>query len=179
MVVDVIRRHPLWLAGVVGAVVGTIIGLFLPIRAPEAGKASADEWSLPAANSVRGYNDTAAASVRQARFWGAADIAKPQPKQQWLLRAIVTRPVTRIGIAVGPTKDMVWVPLGGRLPDGTVLVAVNRDTAWTDRDGCRSPHSLYPSAAPAADPCLQDANARPVTPAASAPASTPSKTDSP
>jgi hypothetical protein len=74
---------------------------------------------------------------------------------------------------------MVWVPLGGRLPDGSVLVAVNRDTAWTDRDGCRSPHSLYPSANAAADPCLQDGNARATNSPGAAPAGTPSKTDSP
>jgi len=179
MVADLIRRHPLWLAATFGTLVGVVIGLFLPIRAPAAEAAHADEWALPAPAAARGYSDASAATIRTARFWGAdANANKRAPKQEWLLRAIVTRPSTRVAIAVGPGKDMVWVALGERMPDGSVLVAVNRDTAWTDRDGCRSPHSLYPSAN-AVDPCLQDGTARAANPPGNAPARTPSKTGSP
>ena len=69
-----------------------------------------------------------------------------------MLRAIALRPEPRIAIVEGGRNAVTWVPLRGTLPDGSILVALTRDVAWIERDGCRSPRRLYPLPAEA-DPC--------------------------
>lgn len=168
LLADIVRRHPLWLGALLGAVIGTVIGLFLPIRAPLATPAQDADWRLPALAATRAYTEAAAAGARGASFWG--DQAQPRRNAQstWTLRAITTRPTPKIALAVSGRGDIVWVGLGEALPDGSVLVALDRDTAWTERDGCRSPRNLYPMPTDvASDPC-----ARPgATPPAAAPRS--------
>lgn len=182
--VEVLQGHPIWLGGVLGLALGSMVGLFLPIRAPAPVKATPVQWSLPSLASTRPYTEAAGNSVRGAAFWGADTQAadRRRPQATWKLRAIVTRPTARIAVATGGKNETVWVRMGGTLPDGSRLVALDRDTAWTERAGCRSPHALYPLPGDQeSDPCAQTDNAQ-ASPArgAQAPGSTnPQKTNTP
>jgi len=60
------------------------------------------------------------------------------------------------------------VRLGGALPDGATLVAVDRDRIWFEKDGCRRMRALYPDKTKSdADACIGAADD------GTAPASTP------
>lgn len=155
-VLDFLRRHPLWVGSALGAVIGTIIGLFLPIRVADTKPARDARWDLPTLAATRSYTEASAAGARGATYWGeqSKTNARAAQKLQWTLKAIVSRPIPRIAVAHGSRNEISWVGLGGALPDGAVLVALDRDTAWVERDGCRSPRPLYSSSLdPAADPC--------------------------
>lgn len=161
------RRHPLALAALGGSVVGVVIGLFLPIRPPPSVDARDPAWELPAPAATRAYSDAAATAARGAQFWGEPARASSPQRANWMLRAIALRPEPRIAIVQGGRSEIEWIRLRGPLPDGSVLVALDRDTAWTERDGCRSQRRLYPLPEDAGnDPCADPATARASPPAA-------------
>ena len=173
---ETLRRHPVWSGVAAGLVIGGLVGLFLPIRAPSPAVTKDASWQLPTLASARPYTDSAAQSVRGASFWGAdagAAERRARPADTWQLRAILTRPSARIAITQVGKESTLWVPLRGRLPDGSVLVAVDRDAAYIERDGCRSARKLYPIAGDAQnDPCATPAAGQPrAQPAAAAPGS--------
>ena len=162
---DVLRRHPVKVGAFAGAILGVVVGVFLPIRAPSTAPVSEQAWQLPTLASANPYTDAAAAGVRRASYWGAATAASVPAQLKWELRAILTRPSPRIAITTGARKDTVWIPLYGKLPDGSALVGVDRDTAWIERDGCRSARKLYPVGDEArADPCADAATAAKLSP---------------
>jgi hypothetical protein len=126
---DVLRRHRFVLVGVAGSILGALVGLFLPIRAADPPKAEEASWALP-----------------NARFWGELAMpGRPAANQTsaWNLQAIVTRPLVQVAVSVGGKPAQTWVRLGGALPDGSTLVAVNRDRIWFEKDGCKRVRSLY------------------------------------
>ena len=68
--VDAIRHRP-WLAAVLGgALLGGVIGLFLPIRAADPPKADAVDWTLPTAQSLKRFREDQYQLVRGARYRG-------------------------------------------------------------------------------------------------------------
>lgn len=175
---DALRRHPIWVGVVAGAVIGSLVGLFLPIRAPAPTQAAQQAWKLPTLVSARPYTEAAANSVRGASFWGADNAASARVRPStWQLHAILTRPAPRIAIVQAGKSNTIWIPLYGRLPDGSVLVGVGRDVVWIERDGCRSARKLYPIATDAqGDPCAASPVPPSNQPAAMAPGSpTPQK----
>ncbi len=142
--VDQLRSRLLLAATVCGAALGTAIGLFLPIRAatPEQGAELA--WRLPTAESVRRFNEASYQSVRSGGFWGGeAQRNRATRASGWTLRAIMTRPVSQVAVAVRGSNAQVWVRVGDALPDGGTLVAVDRDKAWVEQEGCRRAVFLY------------------------------------
>jgi len=174
LLLDGLRRHPMWVALAAGALIGAIAGLFLPIRAPAAGEVIEQPWKLPTLASTRPYTEAAASSIQGASFWGPDSGAAPRVQPAtWQLHAILTRPAPRIAISQVGKGGTVWIPLYGKLPDGSVLVALDRDAAWIERDGCRSARKLYPGASDAQnDPCAAPSAPRPNTaPGAIAPGS--------
>ena len=144
--IDALRRHPLLLSAVLGAVAGGVVGAFLPIRAAAPPKAERDAWNLPGPQALKRFHEDQFQTVRRARFWG--ELAMPgrpaanQPST-WSLSAIVTRPRVQVAVGVGGKPAQTWVRLGGTLPDGATLVAVNRDRVWFEKDGCKRVRSLY------------------------------------
>ncbi len=144
---DLLRRRRFVAVAIAGGVVGAVIGLFLPIRAADPPKAENTAWSLPNAQALKRFRDDNFQTVRRARFWG--ELAMPgrsaaaNQSSAWSLRAIVTRPVVQVAVAVGSKPAQTWVRLGGALPDGATLVAVNRDRVWFEKDGCKRVRSLY------------------------------------
>ncbi len=169
-VADLVRRHRFVAVAIAGGVVGAVIGLFLPIRAADPPKAEEAAWSLPNAQALKRFRDDQFLTVRKARFWG--ELAMPgrrnaEQPSSWSLHAIVTRPVVQVGIGVNGKPGSSWVQLGGALPDGATVVAVDRDRIWFEKDGCRRVRSLYQDKTkPDADACIG-------APAAASAASTP------
>jgi hypothetical protein len=171
-VVERLRARP-WLAAAgAGALVGVIIGLFLPIRAASPPKANEDAWVLPTPASIRRFDEAGYQSVRSARFWGEIKAPGQRGAQAvgWNLGAIVTRPAVRIAVTVPGKTGMSWVGLDAPLPDGATFVAATRDTVWYEKDGCKRARKLYQKPTAESDACIG---------AAGVPAAAPSRVTAP
>lgn len=143
---DGLRRHRFMVAAIAGSIVGALVGLFLPIRAADPPTAEEASWALPNAQALKRFRDDQFQTVRRARFWGELAMpGRPAANQTsaWNLHAIVTRPVVQVAVSVGGKPAQTWVRLGGDLPDGATLVAVNRDRIWFEKDDCKRVRSLY------------------------------------
>lgn len=177
---DLFGRHRLVAVAIAGGLVGSVVGLFLPIRAADPPKAEQAAWSLPNAEALKRYRDEHFQTVRRASFWG--ELAMPgrrAAKQQsvWSLHAIVTRPFVQVAVGTTGQPGQTWVRVGGALPDGATLVAVDRDRIWFEKDDCRRVRSLYQDKSkPDEDACIgappDDATAPHPPPARSVPPAT-------
>jgi len=154
--VERLRAHP-WLAvACAGALVGVVIGLFLPIRAASPSKADEAAWTLPTPAAIKRFDEAKYQALRRAAFWG--EIKQPGERGQqaagWSLSGIVTRPSIRAAVTSPGKRETTWVRLGGALPDGATFVAANRDTVWYEKDGCRRARKLYLLANAQSDACI-------------------------
>lgn len=155
-VVERLRARPWLTVAVAGALVGTLIGLFLPIRAGSPPKANDDAWALPTPASTKRFDEAGYQSVRSARFWGEIKAPGERGTQAagWNLGAIVTRPTVRIAVTSPGKTGVSWVPLGAALPDGATFVAATRDTVWFEKDGCKRARKLYQKPTAESDACI-------------------------
>ena len=173
--VELLRRRRFVVVAIGGALIGAVVGLFLPIRAADPPKADEARWSLPNAQALKRFREDQFQAVRRARFWG--ELAMPgrrgaNVQPVWTLQAIVTRPKVQVAVSTvangKPTQS--WVRIGGTLPDGATLVAVNPDRVWYVKDDCRRMRSLYQAAGkPDVDTCAGQpaASASPPSPSPS------------
>ena len=176
--VDLLRRRRFVVVAIGGALIGAVVGLFLPIRAADPPKADEARWSLPNAQALKRFREDQFQAVRRARFWG--ELAMPgrrgaNVQPVWTLQAIVTRPQVQVAVSTVANGKSVqsWVRIGGTLPDGATLVAVNPDRVWYVKDDCRRMRSLYQVAGkPDADACAGQ-------PSASASSPSPASSQSP
>jgi hypothetical protein len=154
--VERLRARPWLSVAVAGALVGTIIGLFLPIRAASPPKANDDAWALPAPASIKRFNEAGYQSVRSARFWGEIKAPGQRDAQVagWTLGAIVTRPAVRIAVTIPGKTGVSWVSLGAPLPDGATFVAATRDTVWYEKDGCKRARKLFQKPTAETEACI-------------------------
>ena len=169
---DLARRHLLWIGAGIGLLLGAAIGLFLPIRAASAPAAAEDAWNLPPKEATGRMRSGDYQRLRQVSLWsGGAGPRRRTAQAQWRLLAIETRPRLRAAVQAGGAQKPEWIAIGGRLPDGSQLVAMDRDAVWSDADGCRRVRRLY-AAATGQDPnaCIDGTGS---TAAAAAPASPP------
>lgn len=167
---DVLRSRRLLAGMLVGAVAGVVVGLFLPIRAAAPPKSDEASWSLPDAQKTKRFRNDQFMAVRGAGFWG--EIRGPGDRgskpASWTLSGIVTRPQLRIAVSVpGKNEQTTWVAIGGELPDGSTLVAANRDAVWYEKDGCRRARKLYVKPTAETEACI---GAAPATPKPASPA---------
>ncbi|HQY50194.1 MAG TPA: hypothetical protein PL007_07505 [Thermomonas sp.] len=148
--VDLLQRKPMPAAVMAGAIMGAVVGLFLPIRAADPPKAEEATWSLPNAQALKRFSDNTYQSVRSAKFWG--DLLMPgqrgaEKKQAtWTLTGIVTSPAVQVSVSEAGKQGQpvqTWVRVGEKLPDGAVLDAVTRDRIWVTKDDCKRVKSLY------------------------------------
>ena len=148
--VDLLQRKPMPAAVMAGAIMGAVVGLFLPIRAADPPKAEEATWSLPNAQALKRFSDNTYQSVRSAKFWG--DLLMPgqrgtEKKQAtWTLTGIVTSPVVQVSVSEAGKQGQpvqTWVRVGEKLPDGAVLDTVTRDRIWVTKDDCKRVKSLY------------------------------------
>lgn len=154
---ELVRRHALVTALSAGLVAGAVVGLFLPIRAATPPRATDQAWAMPTAKDVNSYDKADYDRLRTVRFWGAADDqSRPDRPTTWSLQAIVLRP--RPGIAYVPSSGSnpkpQWAAIGGKLPDGSILLGVDAEAARFEREGCRYSRRLFATAEEKnADPC--------------------------
>lgn len=158
MLADRLRRRKLALALLAGVLVGTVAGLFLPIRAAQPPKPDAGNWSLPNAQALSRVRDDEFRRLRNARFWG--ELATPgrrsqQVQSSWTLHGIVTRPYVQVAVSQAGKPAQTWVRLGGTLPDGATLVQASRDSVVYDKDGCMRRRALYRINPAEADPAVR------------------------
>ena len=175
--VERVRTHPWLAAACAGALAGTVIGLFLPIRAAAPTKADEAAWTLPTRATVKRFDEAKYQSVRSARFWGEIKSPGERGTQNagWSLGGIVTRPAIRIAVTTPGKPGVAWVRLGEALPDGATFMAANRDTVWYEKDGCRRARTLYQKPTAQSEACIGEkpAAAQPGAPAIRPPAPAP------
>lgn len=175
---ELLRRHQVAAACVAGLLLGAVVGLFLPIRAPDPPRADEAAWLLPSAASLKRFSNEQYQSVRNARFWGALQVpgqASQARPASWTMTAIATRPHVQVAVGVpGKPQQSAWVRIGGKLPDGSTLLAANRDTVWYEKDGCKRARTLYQKPTAESEACI-GAPAEPVAapPGKTAPAAVP------
>lgn len=154
--IERLRAHPWLAAACAGGLVGAVIGLFLPIRAAAPPKAGEAGWALPTRGMIERFDEGKYLSVRSARFWG--EIGSPGARgartAAWTVGGIVTRPAIRVALATPGKPGVSWVRTGDTLPDGSTLVAANRDTIWYEKDGCRRARTLYVKPTAESDACI-------------------------
>lgn len=145
LLVELAKRHIVVAAAAVGAVLGVTIGLFLPIHAAPPTRGQALNWNLPSPQSVRRFDLAQYESLKTAGFWDTQAAARGTGTSAWTLRAIMTRPIAQVAVSTPGKNEQKWVRLGGTLPDGTILAAIDRDAIWFEQDGCRRVKRLYAS----------------------------------
>lgn len=177
-VLDLLGKRPVAAACLIGATLGALVGLFLPIRAPNQPKADSAAWLLPEAKSLERFSNEQYQSVRSARFWGPLSMPGQRSAAAavtWTLAGIVTRPAVRIAVSMSGKPATKWISLGGEMPDGSTFVAANRDTVWYEKDGCRRARKLYRTPTTESEACI-GAPAEPAAASSAAPASIPAST---
>lgn len=155
-VVERLRARPWLSVAIAGAIAGSTIGLFLPIRAASPPEASDDAWALPTQSSIKRFDEAGYQSVRSARFWGEIRAPGKRGAQTvaWTLGAIVTRPTVRIAVSIPGKPAVSWVSLGAPLPDGATFVGATRDTVWFEKDGCKRLRKLYEKPTAESEACI-------------------------
>ena len=85
----------------------------------------------------------------------------------------MTRPFAKVAVVTPGTSAQTWIPMGGVLPDGAVIVAINRDAIWVEQNGCRRMRRLYAAADAASkaktgdeDTCVDNTSAPGLLPSA-------------
>ena len=136
---DIVRQHLMPVAAASGAAIGVAIGLFLPIHAAPPLRGEALQWNLPSSQAIRRFETTQYHSLIAAGFWSTQTPARggANAAKGWTLKAIMTSPIAQVAVATPGKNTQAWVRVGGSLPDGSVLAAVNRDAIWYELDGCR------------------------------------------
>lgn len=175
VLVEWVQRRRLLAAALAGAVMGAVVGLFLPIRAADPPKADEANWSLPNAQALKRFSDNSFQSVRAAKFWGELLMPGQRGNEKkvasWTLTGIVTRPLLQVSVTEQGKQgkpEQTWVRVGGKLPDGAVLDSISRDRVWFIKDGCKQVRSLYQSPLhPDPEGCI-GADGKPVAQAAGA-----------
>lgn len=173
--VERVRARPWLVTACAGALVGTVVGLFLPIRAASPPKADDAKWVLPTRAATERFNEGKYQAVRSARFWG--EISAPGERgpraAAWNLSGIVTRPVVMIAVTAPGNSATSWVRLGSAMPDGSTFIAANRDTVWTEKDGCRRARKLYQKPTAESEACIGAPSGRAIAPSSGKPAAAP------
>lgn len=169
-VVDLLRRHLLWVGAIAGLLIGAMIGLFLPIRAATAPAAGAEDWVFPGKDAAVRMPEASYQRLRGTTIFGASREQSSQNKRvAWRLLAIETRPQLRAAVQSPAGKAPLWIRVGESLPDGTRLVAIDRDRVWSDApDGCRRVRHLYARPDHDPDACINGVKSSVSTPGAPA-----------
>ena len=170
--VELLQRRRMTATVVAGALLGSLVGLFLPIRAADPPKADEATWSLPNAQALKRFSDNTYQAVRSAKFWGDLQMPGQRGNEKkataWVLTSIVTRPLVQVSISEQSKQGQpvqTWVRIGGKFPDGAVLDAVTRDRIWFTKDACKHVRSLYQNPLhPDPEGCI-GADGKPLAPA--------------
>lgn len=145
---------------------GALAGWFGPQTTPAANAAGSDGlWNLPDATALERANASQVAATRSLTWvgeGGATDSGGGEASE-WILLGVLPAQGAVLVQRAG-TSEISRVKIGDTLPDGSRLVAVERDVALIARDGCRVRQYLYEQPAGQATPpeCAVDAPAKEV-----------------
>lgn len=128
-----------------GLLVGALGGWFRPASSGAAlADAGTAQWSLPTEASLERSSAAQVTEARMVRWVGDAAGGGDGGtlSQSWTLRGLL-RPEGVALVQSGSDPQITRVEIDGILPDGSRLVAVERDSVSVERDGCRTRHPLY------------------------------------
>lgn len=148
--IEWLQRRQLSAAALLGALLGGLIGVALPIHAALVAPAESVRWVLPEPNAVVRYNEAAFAKVRGAQIWGAPGQAAGGEKLPgWRLTGIISRPATAALIIAQGSTSMIRAAVGDVLPDGGKVLEITPRGIAFERQGCRYQRVLYAPVDPA------------------------------
>jgi hypothetical protein len=140
----------LLLASLAAVVVTAVAGWFRPVPGDvPPGTLPPEPWRLPAAAALERSSVALTAQASSVRWLGAAggtDVATGDGASSWTLLGVVsdrTEPAALVQAAGKP--DVLRVTPGSALPDGALLVAIERGGVVFERDGCRGRRPIHPN----------------------------------
>lgn len=142
------NRSTMMLAAGGVVVLAGVAGWFRPMPRPaSATTAHQTAWRLPTAAELERSSIEQFAAIRGVTWVGDGGAGGGDPSAQWTLRGIVGRFDDRaVLVQVGSDPLIKRLQSGDTLPDGSRLVAVERNGIVVERDGCRTQRPLYPLA---------------------------------
>lgn len=141
----------LLLASLAAVVVAAVAGWFRPVPGDvPPGTLPPEPWRLPAAAALERGSVTLTAQAASVRWLGASDstgaITGGDSATSWTLLGVVSdraEPAALVQAAGKP--DVLRVTRGSTLPDGALLVAIERGGVVFERDGCRGRRPVHPN----------------------------------
>lgn len=122
---------------------GAVAGWFRPLPSLGAGPAAGDgKWNIPEAAALERSSAALAAEMRGLRWVGDAGASLEGGSSEWTLLGVMPQE-SEILVQVGKDPLIRRVKIGDILPDGSRLIAVGRDTASIEREGCQIDQPLY------------------------------------
>ncbi len=159
--VDWVQARPAQAAGLLGAVLGTVLGLAWPVVVPPAQTGRGDAWTVPPGLDVARPRESEFAAVRNAPAWGGGSAASGVAKSAvWQLTGIIADPSPAAIVLPEGSSDAKRLRVGDSLPDGGKIEQVLASGVIFARDGCTYERLLYGPAVPAEnEPCELGAQA--------------------
>ncbi len=129
-----------------GAMVGAVSGWLRPVPiADGAATGDAARWTLSSTAALERSSAAQFAATHALRWVGDGGNGVHTPTE-WTLQGLL-QSEDAILVQIGNDPLMKLIPVGGTLPDGSRLAAVERDAAMIERDGCQTRRNLYPQPA--------------------------------
>src|SRR3546814_6971168 len=141
--VESLRTRPLLVFALLGALVGSSLGLLRSI-APAASERSSAElaWQLPPISVVSRFDERQFAAVQKRNIWGNDAVSSARgsgpdgkPVLPWQLTGIILEPVPMALVLTDGSTTVSRVAVGETLPDGGVLRAVAATHITCDSEG--------------------------------------------
>lgn len=150
---DLLRRHVLASAAVIGACVGLVIGAVVPPPRPGPGAGRSPPWLAPSPSVAQRATEAEFAAVRAAPLWGDARSAGGAGVKavSWSLTGIIHAPEPIALVATPAGTQVLRLKVGDPLPDGAVVEGMTPGAVRFVRDGCRFERALYVAADVALD----------------------------
>lgn len=137
-----LRSRPFLAAAAAGAILGTAIGLSVPIQATAPDPAEVSAWPEALQVAPR-FDEARYARVRDANPWGGAEAARGPVMVQWRLAGIIVDPAPTALVYAKDGKRPLRLKVGDALPDGGKLVEITARSIRFTREGCEFERALY------------------------------------
>lgn len=152
------RRHMIYFA--CALVAGLILGVVWPSQSASIEKSSNVEWRLPGQDTITRYKPKDLATVTADVKWGNEAVAggeKVAAPGSWRLVGILRDAgLTALIMPPAATAEATRVAIGDTLPDGSKLIAIERDTVTTENHSCRTTYQMFlPAPVKQSDGCAQ------------------------
>ena len=158
---DWLRARPLAAAVLGGVLVGTVIGLAMPIQASAPDPAELAAWTDYASADLVRVDEATFAAARKAGLFGR-DLNAPGAQGgagevRWRLVGIIVDPAPIALVLADGGKTPVEARAGEALPDGGRILEITPRAVRFERAGCEFERALYSAGDVAVgDGCTQD-----------------------